>query len=90
MTIKKGPLGTDMTMVSVTEDRLAMLRRMQARLGEEIDVCGDVRALVLLMTRLQSVLAEISELTPWSLESPADAIAARRAARRSKRRPNAS
>ena len=30
MAMKRGPLGTDMTMVSVTEDRLAVLKRMTA------------------------------------------------------------
>ncbi len=41
MVMKKGPMGDDMTMVSVTEDRLGVLKRMQKRLGEQIDTCGD-------------------------------------------------
>ena len=62
MAVKRGPLGEDMTLISVTEDRLAVLQRMRARLSQQIDMCGDERALCLLMTRLQSVMGEIAEL----------------------------
>ena len=83
MAVKKGPLGGDMTMVSVTEDRLSALQRMRARLAEQIDVCGDERSLGLLMTRLQSVMAEIDELDPATMMGAADRISLRRAQRRS-------
>jgi hypothetical protein len=86
MPVKKGPLGLDMTLVSVTEDRLAVLKRMQRRLSEQIDTNGDERALCLLMTRLQSVMAEIAELDAEDARSAADEIAARRQARLAARR----
>jgi hypothetical protein len=81
---KKGPLGEDMALLSVTEDRLSMLTRMRARLSQEIDVCGDQRSLCLLVTQLRAVLAEIYEVEPAE-DCAADQIAARRAARRAGR-----
>jgi hypothetical protein len=57
-----------------------MLQRMRARLAQQIDTCGDERALCLLMTRLQSVMAELAELEPPA-ESPVDEILRRRAER---------
>ena len=86
MPVKRGPMGTDMTMVSVTEDRLSALKRMRARLAEQVDVCGDERALCLLMTRLQDVMREIAELDAEGERCAADEIAARRQARLSARR----
>ena len=64
-----------------------MLKRMRARLAQQIDTCGDGRALCLLMTRLQSVLAEIAELAPLEQESPVDQILARREQRRREGKP---
>jgi hypothetical protein len=84
---KKGPMGGDMTMVSVTEDRLSMLQRMRARLAEQIDTCGDERALCLLMTRLQSVLGEIAELALAGEPSAVDEILKRRAERQRRGEP---
>ncbi len=82
MTVKKTVMGGDMTLVSVTEDRLATLKRMRARLAEQVDTCGDERTLCLLMTRLQDVMREIAELDIDDESSPADQIAKRREARR--------
>jgi hypothetical protein len=86
MAVKKAFDGADMTLLSVAapDDRLAQLQRLRARLVEQIDVCGDERALCLLATRLQSVLAEIDELAPSAAVCAADMIAARRAKRRGK------
>jgi hypothetical protein len=84
--VPKTVMGTDMSMVSVTEDRLSMLRRMRARLGEQIDTCGDSRSLCLLMARLQSVLSEIDEIGPVEV-SAADEIARRRQERHGKGLP---
>jgi hypothetical protein len=55
---------------------------MARRVAEEIDVCGDARALVLLTGRLSDLNREIAELDVSDVPSPADQIAARRAARR--------
>ncbi|MGO9354801.1 MAG: hypothetical protein ACLP3C_29675 [Mycobacterium sp.] len=83
MPTKKDSFGGDMVQIDVTEDRVTVLKRLQRRLQQEIDLTGDQRSLVLLTTRLQSVMAEIDELEPYSLPSAADQIAARRRARRS-------
>lgn len=84
MAVKSGPMGEDMVMLSVTEDRLSLLQRARARLCQEIDITGDQRSLCLLVTQLRAVLAELEEVTPPEL-SAADQIAARRAARRAGR-----
>jgi len=75
---KKGPLGHDMPLASITTNRLEVLKRLQQRLSQQIDVTGDERSLVLLATRLQSVMAEIDKLAPASVPCIADQIAARR------------
>jgi hypothetical protein len=82
--VKQGPMGEDMTLLSVTEDRLSLLKRMRARLSQEIDVCGDQRSVCLLVTQLRGVLAEIYEIEPAE-DCAADQISARRAARRAGR-----
>ena len=83
MAVRKGPLGDDMPLVSVGKTRLSMLERLRDRLCQQIDVCGDERSLVLLATRLESVLESIDQLLPYnSEECAADQIAARRRARR--------
>lgn len=78
---KKGPLNEDMVLVSVTEDRRLMLERMRQRLSQEIDICGDHRALCLLAAQLRAVLAELDEL-PGDAMGAADEIRARRDQRR--------
>ncbi|MGE5694036.1 MAG: hypothetical protein ACM4D3_02035 [Candidatus Sericytochromatia bacterium] len=84
MATKKGPLGSDVTLVSVAEgDRLEQLKRMARRVGEEIDTTGDARALVLLTGRLADLLEQIDELDTEGQTCAADQIAARRARRRS-------
>ena len=83
MAVKKGPMGDDMALVSVTTDRLPVLKRMQARLSQQIDMCGDERSLCLLMTRLQAVMSEIAELDVEGQVSAADQIAERRRKRKS-------
>jgi predicted TIM-barrel fold metal-dependent hydrolase len=80
----KTVMGTDMTMLSVTENRLSLLRRARARLAEQIDVCEGSRDVALLVARLQSVLAEIAALEPGDGLSAADEIARRRQERRGK------
>jgi hypothetical protein len=87
MAVQKTAFGTDPTMVGVVEDRLSMLKRMWARLGETIDQCGDSRSLCLLMGRLQSVLGEIDSLSPGDGLSPADEIARCRQERRGRGEP---
>jgi hypothetical protein len=85
--VKQGTMGEDMTMVSVTEDRLSMLTRMRARLAQQVDTCGDERSLCLLVTQLRAVLAEIDELSPGDGLSPVDEILRRREERRRKGKP---
>jgi hypothetical protein len=80
--VKKTAMGTDMTMVSVTEDRLSMLKQLRSRLSQQVDTCGDERSLCLLVTQLRAVLAEVAELDSGAELSVADQIAARRAKRR--------
>jgi hypothetical protein len=80
--VKKTAMGEDVTMVSVVGDRLGQLRRMAKRVAEEIDICGDARALVLLTGRLADLNREIDELDVSDTPCAADQIAARRAARR--------
>ena len=82
-------MGADMPLISVVEDRLAVLKRMQTRLSQQVDVCGDERALCLLMTRLQDVMREISELDVAAQTCAADEIAQRRQERRAARRRKA-
>lgn len=87
MTTRKGPLNEDLELVSVGENRLSMLERAKTRVAQEIDTCHDMRSLVLLTGRLQSLLSEISELAPLTEVSPADEIRARRELRRKRRHP---
>ena len=83
----KGPLGRDMTLVSMkTSDRLATLERLRDRLAEQIDVCPSARDLALLSTRLGAVLSQIDELRPVEV-SAADEIKRRREQRRSRGEP---
>ena len=78
----KGPLGTDMRLVSEkTSDRLATLERLRDRLAEQIDVTPSARDLALLSTRLESVLAQIDAAAPVEV-SAADEIKRRREQRR--------
>jgi hypothetical protein len=68
-----------------SNDRLALLKEIHARLVDAIDECECVRDLEPLCRRLDVVSAEIDDLlarVPGN--SPADAIAARRAQRRRK------
>jgi hypothetical protein len=80
--MKKTAIGEDLTLVSVVDDRLGQLKRMARRVAEEIDVCGDARALVLLTGRLADLHREIAELDVSDAPCAADQIAARRARRR--------
>jgi hypothetical protein len=82
----KTPTGADMTLVSVVDcDRLPTLKRMAARLAEQIDDCDNAQNLDRLCARLQSVMAEVAELEVGEGAAAADMIAARRNARRAGR-----
>jgi len=80
--MKKTAIGEDLTLVSVVDDRLGQLKRMARRVAEEIDVCGDARALMLLTGRLADLNREIAECDVSDVPCAADQIAARRARRR--------
>lgn len=71
-------MGEELPLVSVAGSRLSALTRLRDRLSMEIDTTHDQRSLVLLATRLQSVLAEIDEIGPAEGVCPADEIAERR------------
>jgi hypothetical protein len=82
----KTPTGADMTLVSVADcDRLPTLKRMAARLAEQIDACDNAQNLDRLCARLQSVMGEVAELEVVASAGAADMIAARRNARRAGR-----
>lgn len=64
-------------------DRLATLHDLRDLLARQIEGCESLRDLAALSGRLQSVLAEIDELTPKEASGDGiDEIAKRRAARR--------
>jgi len=66
-----------------SDDRLALLKEIRARLVDAIDSCECVRDLEPLARRLDVVSVEIDDLLARQPDSsPADLIAARRAARR--------
>lgn len=65
----------------VSEDRRARLVDLRDRLTAAIDESG-TRDLAPLSRALVAVLAQLDELAPASAPSPANEIAARRAARR--------
>jgi hypothetical protein len=82
----KTPTGADMTLVSPADcDRLPTLKRMAARLAEQIDDCDCAQSLDRLCARLQSVMGEVAELEVVEGATAADMIAARRQARRAGR-----
>lgn len=65
-------------------DRLETLRMLRDRLATDIESCDSSRDLPSLVSRMQSVLAEIDELEPSVGEVDAvDEIAKRRSLRRS-------
>jgi hypothetical protein len=75
-----------MTLVSPANcDRLPTLKRMAARLAEQIDDCDNAQNLDRSCARLQSVMAEFAELEVVEGQSAADEIARRRSARRAGR-----
>jgi hypothetical protein len=84
--VKRAPMGEDMVMVSVTEDRRAMLTRLRSRLAQQVDTCGDERSLCLLVTQLRAVLAELDAMPDDGLGA-ADEIKRRRDERRRKGLP---
>lgn len=68
-----------------TGPRLDALKALRKKLATQIDECESGRDLAALAGRLQSVLAEIDEVakaTSAGPASPADDLAAKRAARR--------
>ena len=80
---KLGPMGREMTMVSVClDDRYRTLQRLRDRLAEQIDVIESSRDLCALARQLQAVLKEIDRLPQSSPVSKADEIAERRRQRR--------
>ena len=69
---------------AATGSRLATLQQLRDYLANAIEDCGSLRDLAALSGRLQSVLAEIDELSPKEASGDTiDEIAKRRAARRS-------
>jgi hypothetical protein len=78
--------GLDVTLTNPQiGDRVATLKRIAARLSEEIDECESRRDLALLVTQLRQTLAELDELEVVEGVAAADMIAQRRAARRAGR-----
>ncbi|HTX95093.1 MAG TPA: hypothetical protein VME67_09750 [Mycobacterium sp.] len=72
---------------AASEDRLKLLRELRARVVESIDTSTCVRDVEPLARRLAALSAEIDELAfqREPQNSPADVIAARRAARQAAR-----
>jgi hypothetical protein len=76
---------TPLSVAADSDDRLALLKEMRTRLVAAIDECECARDLEPLCRRLDAVSVAIDDLlarVPGN--SPADVIAARRAARRGK------
>jgi len=64
-------------------DRIAALQALRDKIAQELDACESSRDTAALAGRLQSVLAELSEIAPpMSDETPLDVLRARRAERR--------
>ena len=75
--------GTEMTLTSLnTADRVRTLERLRDRLAEQIDVIESSRDLAVLSSQLVKVMAELDALPAAQPVSAADALAARRRARR--------
>ncbi len=84
---KLGPMGREMTMVSLClDDRYRTLQRLRDRLGEQLDVTESARDVCALARRLEAVLKELDDMPQSGPVSKADEIAARRAARRAAQR----
>jgi hypothetical protein len=80
---KLGPMGRDMTMVSLnTADRRRTLERLRDRLAEQLDVIESSRDVCALGRQLQAVLNELDDLPESRPVSKADEIAERRRQRR--------
>lgn len=80
---KLGPMGREMTMVSLaTSDRFRTLERLRDRLAEQLDVTESARDVCALGLRLQSVLEELDNMPQSGPVSKADEIAERRRQRR--------
>jgi hypothetical protein len=76
---------TPLSVAAESDDRLALLKEIRARLVDAIDDCECARDLEPLCRRLDAVSAEIDDLLARvPANSAADVIAARRAARRGK------
>lgn len=68
--------------IPASGSRLEVLRALKAKLARQIDACESGRDLAALTGRLQSVLAEIDELSPAAPKGDElDEIARRRASR---------
>ena len=68
---------------AATGDRIAALQALRDKIAQELDACESSRDTAALAGRLQSVLAELSEIAPpMSDETPLDVLRARRAERR--------
>jgi hypothetical protein len=84
---KLGPMGTEMTMVSLnTSDRYRTLERLRDRLAEQLDVTESARDVCALARRLMVVLTELDDMPQSGPVSKADEIAERRRQRRAAQR----
>ena len=69
-------------LAAAADNRLALLRGLRDELIASFEACDCVRDREPLARRIAALACEISELDVEGMESPADQIAARRAARK--------